>query len=356
MDGRVSTTPVPTKMVVRKKQRFLDAKLLYFTTVAVGLAALLYLAPPARLTGGTVDAALHGGNLAISRELGLAIDDKALGHDLFSRGLYEEAVLAYGRHLSKTSDAATAASLCLLIGDTYKDKLHEPARAASYYLRVRQYDAESSAAEKVGLRVVACLDALGLSRQSQRELNRLTNVDAKDVTTTLSAVVASAGDRDFTVADIEEALDKLPEKVREVYAGKAGKLRFLREQLLGPYLLCEAGRRKGMDRAKDVRSQVEAFERNIIASKMLQERLSRVPTPSEAEVERFYKAEKERYKLEADKDTPERIPPLAEIKEQVARDYMQVRRMEEMQVLFDEQIRAQDVKLDPFAIAGEDGK
>ena len=300
MEGRVSKEPAQ-RVVVRKKQRFFDLKLFYYTSLALAIVAMIYLYPPIGANGGkaaTTTVAPIGANDDVVKR---SIDWKELGHELVTRQVWNEALAAYEKFLSQPNVPATeAGNLCFKMGDICKDRLKDYERAVAYYLRVRHYDFQSPSLKKVGLRVIACLDALGNKRQSQYELDGLTNIDKKDRSKNrLSPIIAQAGSRDFTLLDIEEGIEKLPTQLKEIYQGPQGKLRFLREHLLMPHLLYEAGRRKGLDKTPQIVSKIHEIERNLIANEVIQERLKTVGEPTEQEVEMFYRAEQERYRQPA---------------------------------------------------------
>ena len=292
MEGRVSKEPAQ-RVVVRKKQRFFDLKLAYYTSLFIAIVALVYLYPP--MVTKKLEVPKTSPTTSLAKDGGISVDWKELGHELVTRQLWNEALAAYEKALA-AMPPAEAANLCFKMGDISKDRIKDYERAVSYYLRVRHYYPSSPSLKKVGLRVVACLDALGNKRQSQHELDSLTNIDKKKSRNRLSPIIAQAGSRDFTLLDIEEGIEKLPPQLKEMYQGPQGKLRFLREHLLMPHLLYEAGRRKGLHKAPEVVAQLHDVERNLIANQVIQERLKTVGEPTPQEVELFYKAEQERYR------------------------------------------------------------
>jgi len=432
MEGRVSVEPAQ-RVIVRKKQRFFDAKLLYHTGLAAAVVALVYLHPPGR------PAAAPAPTVPAATAAAPAVAWRELGHELATRELWHQALDAYQRYLDTgAAPPAEAANLCFRMGDIAKDKMQLYDRAAGYYLRVRHYDAKSPSLDKVGLRVVACLDALGNRRQSQQELDGLTNVDSKGRSSNpLSPIVAQLGSRDFTVADVDEGIAKLPPQLQKLYQGTEGRLRFLREHLLMPYVLYEAGRRQGLDKDARVVAQIAEVERNLVASTVIQKHLEKLGPPTKDEVELFYKAEQDRYRQPAsrtfsvwttatveaaagvaaalrqgaevavrpqsfgpvtagtkdlpglaggadvvavafatkpgevsepvragegyavvrtDGEEPGFLPPLEQVGQQVAADLAGFRRNQAVQKLLDEQVTAQQIRVDPTALAmGQSG-
>mgnify|MGYP006286621331 CR=1 FL=1 len=296
MEGRVSKEPAQ-RVVRRKKQPFFDLKLLYYTLLAVALFTALYLHPP--MGEGRGERAAARELDASSKETeASSLDWKELGHDLLTRELWSEALEAYDSYLEHGSyEASEAANLVFKMGDICKDRLEDYERAISYYLRVRQYDSDSPTLEKVGLRVVNCLDAIGNTRQSQHELNSLTNIDRdEEDARPLSPIVAQTASKDFTLLDVKEGIEKLPKALKKRYQGARGRMRFLREHLLLPHLLYEAGRRKGLQKDPAIRSRVRELEKNLIASKVMERRLGKMEEPSDEDLKLFYEAKKERYR------------------------------------------------------------
>lgn len=352
MDGRVTREPSP-RVVVHRREHFLDARLVYFTLLIVAVLALVYLVPPGgSSSGGAGERSACG-----------APDDslRQLGHELAGRGLYEQAMAAYEDWIVQPGVAGPeAAALAFTMGDLCKERLSAPDRAVRWYLAVRHYDPASPVLDKVGMRVVACLEALGKRRGAQNELDRLTSVGPARPAT--SPVAARIGARDVTVAEVDEAFDTLPPAVRAAYPGPEGKVRFLQEQFLAPHVLAEAGRRRGLDRDASVANVVAEVERNLVAQKVVEERLRTLGPPARGELELWYKAEGERYREKPSQGptdattlppAPGRIPPLDEVRDKVAADYDAWRRGVEVRKLVAEQVAAQQVFVDPGAFAAE---
>jgi len=161
---------IAKKVVVRKKDHFFDRKLLWFTGLILFVTVLVYVYPPGAVdiyspgTGdvyspGAVDA-YHSGAVT-SQDPSCLPSNRSfyleLGHDLYARGIYKEAVNYYSRYLECSGPGGKSASLAYKAGDICKDKLKDYEQAAKFYLQVRYFDSKSPLLQKTGLRIVTCL-------------------------------------------------------------------------------------------------------------------------------------------------------------------------------------------------------
>lgn len=342
------------KVVVKKKEHFFDRKLLWFTFLIIGLTVLIYIYPPG--------ASFHGGR-KITRSGSPATGDGhssfsgndagstslstnraafwlELGHDLNSRGIYREAVHYYSKYLSVADAGAKAATLAFKTGDICKDHLKDYEKAAKFYLQVRYFDKESPLLQKTGLRIVACLEALGKTRESQSQLDQMTNIDRRRSTKNpMSPIVAETGSRDFTLADVDNGIASLPENVRKNYEGPSGRMLFLQQQLLLPHLLYELGKKEGEDQSAEVMSHLEDLRENLVVQAVIKKKLKASPKPTAEELNMFFKANPQRYES-----------GFEENKQAVISDYLNFKSTQEIGRLMEEQMKIQRVRLHTAAL------
>jgi tetratricopeptide (TPR) repeat protein len=346
------------KVVVTKKEHFFDRKLLWFTALILAVTILIYVYPPGyRSLAGENFSGVRGvfsenGNSSLSpnsvdSSAGLSANRAAfwleLGHDLNSRGLYREAVLYYAKYLSVAGEGSESAALAFKTGDICKDQLKDYEQAAKFYLQVRYFDKESPLLQKTGLRIVACLEALGKTRESQSQLDQMTNVDRKNSPKNpMSPIVAETGSRDFTLADIDDGIASLHPDVRKNYEGPSGRMLFLQQQLLLPHLLYELGKKDGTDQSSEVLSKLEDLRESLVVQEVIKKKLKAAEKPTDEELKMFFKANEEKYKSGFDDN-----------RQAIFSDYINFRSTQQIGRLMEEQMKIQRVRLYTSALRSD---
>lgn len=337
---------VVKKVVVKKKEHFFDRKLIWFTSLIIGVTILIYVYPPGNVSTGGINvhgsgtgdvSSFSGGNVGDSTRLSNNREAfwLELGHDLNSRGIYREAVNYYSKYLSVAEEGTKAATLAFKAGDICKDHLKDYEQAAKFYLQVRYFDKESSLLQKTGLRIVACLEALGKTRESQSQLDQMTNVDRKKSSkNSMSPIVAETGSRDFTLADIDNGIASLPESVRKNYEGPSGRMLFLQQQLLLPHLLYQLGKKEGADQSAEVMSKLEELRESLVVQEVIKKKLKTSEKPTAEELNMFFKANEDKYKS-----------GFEENKQAIFTDYVNFRSTQKIGRLMEEQMKIQRVRL-----------
>ena len=104
---------------------------------------------------------------------------------------------------------------------------------------------------------------------------------------------------------IQEIIDGLKSKDQ--------KIEFLRNYIVQE-LLYDSAKRKGLDKDKEVREGILMAEKSLMAQKLLQQEIEADVKPenySNADVELYYKANKEKYAEKDDKGNVKKIPPFS---------------------------------------------
>lgn len=335
-----STASLPGRVVVRRRKRFFDLRLLWFTVLALGCTAWLGLgrAPSSR------PAAAPDGTAA--RPAPDWMRDHA--SDLAARGLYEPAVAAYERCLDDPGlDETTRANLHFRIAEIFRERLGAYEKAIDHYLRVKRVDPASPRVPELGPAIVACFDGLGRTGDARRTLDRITALSPR-TDDPADPVVARVGTRSITRRDVEEGLAALPEAARATYGGAEGRRRFLQEALVGPALLAGAARRAGLDRQGPLRRRLDAIRAQILGQAYLEAELGKLPGPTEADLALFHKAHGERYpsaSASPDATGPVAVEPLAACRDRVARDWTSWKRRSATAELLGRLLKEEDVEI-----------
>ena len=160
-------------------------------------------------------------------------------------------------------------------------------------------------------------------------------------------VIAKIGDRSITTGDLEYEMNQLPPYVRDQLKTKDQKIEFLRNYIVQE-LLYDSAKRQGLDKDKDVRAGVLQTEKSLMAQKLLKQEIEKevgLDKYSNADVELYYKANKEKYAEKDDKGKVKKIKPFSEVSQQVAQDFMQEKQKEAYQRLVDRLMQAEKVKI-----------
>lgn len=342
-----AAAPTPARVVVRRKKRFLDLRLVYFTVLVV--LATAWLGRGARQDRET------GSRRGVGAERVSPpswLRDHAA--DLAARGLWEESVKAYEEALAGSElDVTTRANLHFRVAEICRERLGRYEKAIAHYLTVKRVDPASPRVVETGNRIVACFDALGRTGDAQRTLDRITALKPRKGSVD-DPVVAELGTRRFTRRDVEAGIAALPPEGQRRFAGEKGRLAFLQEGLVGPELLAQAARRSGLDKEDELRRRLEALRTQVLGQAYLQRELAAVPAPSEEDLALFHKANEERYLAAPPSDgtTAEaKALPLKDCRDRVLQDWTSWKRESAVKALFRRLSEAQSLRIDASALA-----
>jgi len=268
---------------------------------------------------------------------------------LYNQQLYSQAVEVYKQYLNNYPlTPAEKANIAYQIANIYFDKLHDYENALAYYLRIRYLYPNDNLEKEVNRKIVASLERLQRSTEAQQEIEQnAALVDSQKPKSKPGEVVAKIGNRTITLGDLNYEISRLPAYVRSGIKDRKSKLEFLK-QYIAQELLYESARRKGLDKDKEVIEGVFQAKKALMAQKLLQQEIDAsgiTEKYSNADVELYYKANKEKY-AERDKDGKiKRIPPFQEVAQKVAQDFIQEKQQEAYQQLIDRLMKAENVMI-----------
>lgn len=225
------------------------------------------------------------------------------------------------------------ANYAFAAGEIYLDELADYENAAAFFIRARSLDPRPGLDLEIGQRLVECFENLGRVFDAARQLADYTAPDGKKKATPGDVVVARVGEREITLSEIENELQKLPPQVQAEFTTPAKKLEFVR-QYIGMELLYKSAIRRGLDRTPEIRQQVADIKRQLILDKMLQEEILAGITVSNADLEFFFKAHQA--DLFAGRE-------LVDIRVQVEQEYRRVKQREKYSEMIDKLIDAEPV-------------
>lgn len=229
------------------------------------------------------------------------------------------------------------ANIAYKVGELYLDKLGKYPEALAAFLRAENADKDGRLAKNLSQRKVECLERMKRSSDARRVLEESSLLAGGDgAAADATAAVAEVGETKITLRQLEQAIESLPATEKEKIKTRDDKLAFLR-QYVATELAYNAAKRKGYDRDPKYIEVVRQFEKNMMLQKYLSEELGDKITVSPTDLQLFYESRKKNY---GDK-------PFADVQEQVARDFQQVKAQEAFATLFDRLSQAEKVVLHP---------
>ncbi len=317
------------------EKKYFNVILIILVLGFVGLGAMLWLRPSGSGKGGM--------NLDDRREL---------ASRLLGVGLSEEAADQYEMYLEGSRlGREDRAKIAFSIGKAYQDQ-GNLARAISWYYRAEIFDPHSSLKSEIGSRVVECLEKLGKYQSAQYALESRAGLDKKEAGEKKGGkIVAKIGDREITLNELNEALDKMPDWARKDYDKPEKKADFLK-QYVANELMFEKARKLGYDRDPEIQKQVDLFKKSLLVNRVLEGEVQNKVQVSDKDIELYYRANKEKYaeKDKKDEKKPGRQKSLEEAKEQVRQDYLREKLNEKFNELVQTMLAAEKVEFHPEAL------
>ncbi len=274
---------------------------------------------------------------------------RELANALYNQQLYAQAVEEYRDYLENYDLAEKEqANITYMIANIYFDRLHDYENALSYYLRIKYLYPNSNLQREASKKMVECLERLKRSTDAQMMIEQEAALDESQKTRSRPGeVIARIGNREITTGDLQYELNRLPVYLREKIKTREQKLEFLKNYIVQE-LLYDSAKRKGLDKDKEVREGVFQAQKSLMTQKLLQQEIEnevQLDKYSNADVELYFKANKEKY---AEKDSSGKIikmPSFEEVQEQVAQDFIQEKQQEAYQRLIERLMKAEKVEI-----------
>ncbi len=269
-----------------------------------------------------------------------------LANAYYTNGLYPAAVDEYLAYLQNSNpEPSRSANTYYTIANIYYDRIGDYEKALEFYFKVKYLYPESSLQGDVSKRIVSSLERLKRSTDAARIYEQEAALDKSTVKERREgAVIAKIGSRELTQGDLAFEISKMPVYIREQFKDKNKKLEFLKQYLLQE-LLYDSAKRQGFDKEKDVIEGTFRAQKSLMAEKLLQQELESQVKIEPADVELYYKANKENY-AERDKDGKIiRQKSFREVGQQAAQDLAMEKQRQAYQSLADRLMKAQKVQI-----------
>ena len=258
-----------------------------------------------------------------------------LAAELVDSKLFAQAVLEYERLLDLGGlGRKKQANVNYIIGNIYLNYLNDYENAATRFIQAKLLDPQSELKDKINKNLVICFERMGRSFEAQEQLERSTDLSQGKTEKKRGVVVARIGDREITMTDLEEQIERLPASVQIQFKDKESKLKFL-QSYIGSELLYHMALRRGLDKDKDVKEGVFQLRKQMMINKLLSEEIPQDIEISESEIKLYYDAHKEEFK---DKK-------LNEVRSQIETELKKMKQEQTYSKLVSRMMEAEQVKI-----------
>jgi len=286
------------------------------------------------LRGAIASSALQSGGLSPEQWRAYAVY-------LEGKDLPDEALRAYERYLEvATLSDSERAKVCYTIG-ALAAGIGSYERALASLYQAELLAPKSDLMPEIDKKVVLCLERLGRKAELRRELRERSDVQKTPADVGPGeTILAEYGDTVFTDRDLERELEALPATARKHLTTGGAKLEFLRNVIARP-LLVDKAMRLELDRDPEIEAKLAEQHDALIVEKLIANWMMDSPDPTPEDVERFYKAEPERFKSTG----ADEAPPFEQVKDRAMQMLRMERKQERLSRLIDETLEERNVKL-----------
>jgi tetratricopeptide (TPR) repeat protein len=285
-----------------------------------------------------------------NKEPQISADKKReIANVLYNQQLYQQAISEYQDYLENYQlDASEQANISYMVANIYYDRLHDYENALAYYLRIKHLFPESNLQNEINKKIVECLERLKRSTDAQQVIEQSAALDERQKPKSQPGeVVARIGTREITSGDLQYELNRLPVYVREQIQSNKQKIEFLKSFIVQE-LLYDSAKRMGLDKDKEVREGVLMAEKSLMSQKLLQQEIEKetgIDKYTNADVELYYRANKEKYAEKDEDGKIKSIPSFGEVQEKVAQDFIQEKQQEAYQRLIERLMKSENVQI-----------
>lgn len=277
----------------------------------------------------------------------LSADKKvSLANTFYNNELYDAAIREYEEYLKNSPlDDNKRANINYTIANIYFERVKDYNKALEYYFRVKYLYPESNLQTEVGKRIVNCLERLQRSQDAQRVLNRETALKPDQVEEHRPGeVIALIGNKQLTQGDLDFEIGQLPPYLQSQLTNVDQKKEFLKQYIVEE-LLYDSAKRKGLDKDKEIIEGAFRAQKGLMAQKILREEIQSMINITEADIELYYKANKEKYAEKDEQGKVVRQKSFQECAQEAAQDLFQERQQEAYQQLIDRLMKAEKVTI-----------
>lgn len=269
-----------------------------------------------------------------------------LANKYYEAYLYEAAIQEYLDYVNTYPlDQNRQANIYYTIANIYFEKIRDYNKALEFFYRVKYLYPESNLQSDVGKRIVNCLERLQRSQDAQRTLEKEAALQPEKVQEHRPGeIVATMGNKNITLGDLEFEISQLPPYLQTQFTARAKKLEFLQQYIVGE-LLYDSAKRKGLENDKEIIEGTFQAQKRLMAQKILGEEIQSKVNISQADVELYYKANKDKYTEKDDKGKVIRQKSFQETAQQAAQDLSLEKQQEAYQELVARLMQSENVTI-----------
>lgn len=221
---------------------------------------------------------------------------RSIAGELATKNLHAQAIGYYDRYLEAARPAPEkAANIHYAVGKMYQDELANFEEALSRYVAAKNLHDKAPYERELNSRMVQCLERLERSLDAKNLLRESTALKAdRRKSVPADKVIATVGERQYSIADFEAEWQKLPPMVRQQMTDPQRKFEVFR-QIIARDVLAEAAERKGLAKDPEVQRRLEEMRSDIIVQTLLEQEVESKVAPTEQDLRLFHEARSERY-------------------------------------------------------------
>ncbi len=286
--------------------------------------------------------ACSGGEPPLSAE-----KKREIANVLYNQQLYSQSAKEYEEYLSKYNlDAKEQGNIAYKIADIYFERLRDYENALAFYLKSKHLSANDNLKSEIEKKIVQCLERLNRSGDARQVIQQTSALDdSQKPVVRPGEVVAKIGDREITTGDLAFYINQMPPQAQQAFQNAENKRELLR-QFVAQEVLYDAAKRLGLDEDKEVLEGIFQAKKALMTEKMLRDEIekeSNLDNYTNADVETYYQANKERYAEKDDDGKVKRIRPFNEVAQQAAQDFIQEKQQSAYQGIVERLMKAEKV-------------
>ncbi|MBI5207594.1 MAG: hypothetical protein HY934_07365 [Candidatus Firestonebacteria bacterium] len=280
------------------------------------------------------------GNI-FNKEEGLSLNkQKEFAAILLDQKLYQQAVEEYKKITDKNGlNDKEMANINYIIANIYMENLYNYENALAYYNKSKIFNPDKSIENEINRKIVVALEHMGRSFDAQQELDKITSLNVSDSKMDSSLVIARIGNKEVTLMELNNEINKLPDYIKEEYKKDKSKKQNFLNQYVSKQLLLNAAKRKEIDKNKDINYKASQIREDLIIQRLLEEEIGKINKITDEELKNYYDNNKDKFK---DKNKTKKFE---EVKNEIENTIERKKHEEAYQKLLNRLAQAEEVKI-----------
>jgi tetratricopeptide (TPR) repeat protein len=167
-------------------------------------------------------------------------------------------------------------------------------QALKFLYRAELLTPDSAVRDERDQQILRCLEQLGRTSDLSRELKRRTDASGGETADPGAIVLAEFGSETITDRDLAKKIGEMPQQMRGSFAATEKKIELLRN-LVAEHLLLDKAFGLNLDEDEEVIAMMNATRDSLLVQKLMEDEVRASIAITPQDVERYYKAERERF-------------------------------------------------------------